>query len=138
LIHIGINPNLGSIGSLAIGWHGILMTVGILAGVCLTWFLAKKLGIPTEVTIVAAIWGVVCGIIGSRISWALDPENLSAWRHPVELLAIQNGGMGWYGGLIGGALGIFIYNRINRFPLGRFVDAATPGVILGLSIGRVG
>jgi phosphatidylglycerol:prolipoprotein diacylglycerol transferase len=54
------------------------------------------------------------------------------------MLAVQRGGLGWYGALIGGTLGVAIYARLKKFPLGRFADAVAPGIILGLSFGRIG
>jgi phosphatidylglycerol---prolipoprotein diacylglyceryl transferase len=54
------------------------------------------------------------------------------------ILAVQKGGLGWYGALIGGIVGVAIYSRLGRFSLARFADAVAPGIILGLSIGRIG
>ena len=54
------------------------------------------------------------------------------------MIALWNGGLGWYGGLIGGVLAVVVYSRIRKFSLARFADAAAPGIMLGLSIGRIG
>jgi len=56
----------------------------------------------------------------------------------VKILAFHEGGLAGYGGLIGGIVAVVIYARVKKFSLGRFADAAAPGVILGLSIGRIG
>ena len=114
-----------------------MMLTGIVVGVWLTLHLARKAGISQETTITAAIWGVLFGLVGARLSHVLD--NLDFYiDNPVKILAIQEGGLGWYGGLIGGILAVVVYSRIKKFPLGRFADAAGFGVILGLSIGRIG
>jgi len=114
-----------------------MMLTGIVVGVWLTLHLARKAGISQETTITAAIWGVLFGLVGARLSHVLD--NLDTYiDNPVKILAIQEGGLGWYGGLIGGILAVVVYSRIKKFPLGRFADAAGFGVILGLSIGRIG
>ena len=114
-----------------------MMLTGIVVGTWLTLHLARKAGIPQETTITAAVWGVLFGLVGARLSHVLD--NLDFYiDNPVKILAIHEGGLGWYGGLIGGILAVVVYSRIKKFPLGRFADATGFGVILGLSIGRIG
>jgi phosphatidylglycerol---prolipoprotein diacylglyceryl transferase len=136
-MHIGIDPQITQIGSLSIGWHGVLMFVGIAVGLVLTLPLAKKLGIPHETTYTAAIWAVVFGFVGARLTHVID--NWSYYSQDlVEILKIQKGGLGWYGALIGGIVGVAICARLNKFSLARFADATAPGIILGLSIGRIG
>ena len=62
-MHIGLDPEIARIGSLSIGWHGVLMFIGIAVGLALTLPLARKLGIKSEITYTAAIWAVVFGFI---------------------------------------------------------------------------
>lgn len=136
-MHIGIDPTIAEFGSFAIGWHGVLMFVGIAAAVVLTLHLAKKAGIADDTVITGAICAVVLGLIGARIVHVIDSWSIYS-RDPLKILAFHEGGLAWYGGLIGGILGVVIYSRIKKFSLGRFADAAAPGVMLGLSIGRIG
>lgn len=137
MIEIGIDPNIATIGPFDIGWHGILMLLGIIAGVSLTFVLAKRAGIPEETVVTAAVWGIIAGLIGARLTHVLD--NLDTYLDdPVRILALHQGGLGWYGGLIGGIVAVLIYARIRKFPLARFADAAGFGVLLGLAIGRIG
>jgi phosphatidylglycerol:prolipoprotein diacylglycerol transferase len=137
LIHIGLDPELAQIGSFSIGWHGVLMFIGIAVGLALTLPLAKKLGIQYEITYTAAIWAVIFGFVGARLTHVIDDWSYYS-QDLVEILAVQKGGLGWYGALIGGILGVAIYSRLKKFSLGRFADAVAPGIILGLSIGRIG
>ena len=137
MIEIGIDPDIATIGPFTIGWHGILMLLGIVAGVSLTFYLAKRNGVAEETIFTAAVWAVVAGLIGARLTHVLD--NLGTYLDdPVSILALHEGGLGWYGGLIGGILAVLIYARIKKFPLARFADAAGVGVLLGLAIGRIG
>jgi phosphatidylglycerol---prolipoprotein diacylglyceryl transferase len=136
-MHIGLDPEIAQIGSLSIGWHGVLMFVGIVVGLVLTLPLAKKLGIQHETTYTAAVWAVVFGFIGARLTHVIDNWSYYS-QDPVQILAIQKGGLGWYGALIGGIVGVAISARLNKFSLARFADATAPGIILGLSIGRIG
>lgn len=137
MIHIGLDPDIAKIGSFTIGWHGILMFIGIAVGLALTLPLARRLGIQDEITYTAAIWAVIFGFAGARLTHVIDNWSYYS-QDPVEILAIQKGGLGWYGALIGGILGVAIYARLKKFSLARFADATAPGIILGLSIGRIG
>jgi phosphatidylglycerol:prolipoprotein diacylglycerol transferase len=136
-MHIGLDPEIARIGSLSIGWHGVLMFVGIAVGLALTLLLARRVGIQDEITYTAAIWAVIFGFVGARLTHVIDNWSYYS-QDPVEMLAVQRGGLGWYGALIGGTLGVAIYARLKKFPLGRFADAVAPGIILGLSFGRIG
>ena len=128
---------IGKIGSLEVGWHGMLMFVGIIVATLLTVRLAAKARISAESVYISAFWIVLFGLIGARLIHVLD--NLDIYSdHPSEIMALWQGGLSWYGGLLGGILGGAIYARIDKIPLGRFADIAAPGVILGLSIGRIG
>jgi phosphatidylglycerol:prolipoprotein diacylglycerol transferase len=137
MIHIGINPNLVSIGSFTIAWHGIFMLAGMIAGVLLTVRLAKKAGFSEDVIYTAALLAIIFGLIGARITHILDNLNYYS-SNPGQIAALWQGGLGWYGGLIGGSLAVVVYFWIKKLPLARFADAAAFGVILGLSIGRIG
>ena len=137
MIHIGIEPNIATIGPVTIGWHAIIMCIGIVAGVLLTLRLGKRAGIAEEAILTAAMLAVIFGLIGARVTHVLD--NLSYYSSdPANIAAIWEGGLGWYGGLIGGSLAVVVYFWIKKLPLARFADAAAFGVILGLSIGRIG
>jgi phosphatidylglycerol---prolipoprotein diacylglyceryl transferase len=137
LIHIGINPNIATFGSFSIGWHGILMFIGIIVGVLLTLYLARRAGFTDDIIYTSSICAVIFGLIGARITHILDHLDYYS-DNPAKIIAIQEGGLGWYGGLIGGVLAVVIYSRIRKFSLARFADAAAPGIMLGLSIGRIG
>lgn len=136
-MHIGIDPNIATFGSFSIGWHGILMFIGIIVGVLLTLHLAKRAGFTEDIIYTSSICAVIFGLIGARITHILDHLDYYS-DNPGKIIALQEGGLGWYGGLIGGVLAVVVYSRIRKFSLARFADAAAPGIMLGLSIGRIG
>lgn len=134
---ISLDPFIFHIGSHPVGWHGVMMAAGIIVAVLLSGRWGEKAGIPAETVYTSAFWIVLFGLIGSRLSHVIDDfgdysDNLS------QIPAIWEAGMGWYGGLLGGIVGIVVFTRLYKIPLGRFADTVALGGILGLAIGRIG
>lgn len=136
-ITFGWDPIISELGSTSIGWHGIMMLIGIVVAVWLTMRLAKDRGISLEFVYTSAFWIVLGGLIGARITHVLD--NLEFYgAHPLEILAFWSGGLGWYGGLLGGLVAGVICAWRSKVSIGKFADLVGLGGIVGLSIGRIG
>ena len=56
----------------------------------------------------------------------------------MQLINIRNGGLGIYGGIVGGVLGLIWYTRRHRLPLPVWADLAAIGLALGQMMGRWG
>lgn len=94
------------------------------------------------------IWLLVLAIIGARLYHILTPSPsmaafgiespLDYFRNPMQLINLRNGGLGIYGGLLGGLLGLFLYSRHARIPMLAWADLAAIGLALGQAIGRWG
>lgn len=93
-------------------------------------------------------WCLIFAIIGARLYHVLTPSPsmaesgilspLDYFRHPEQLLNIRQGGLGLYGGIAGGALGLWLYSRRNKISFLMWADFGVIGVALGQVIGRWG
>jgi phosphatidylglycerol:prolipoprotein diacylglycerol transferase len=132
------------IGPLAIHWYGILIVVGILCAGYLATYMAKLWGENPELVWDALVWCVFLGIVGARLYHVLTvPPSMGVerwyyFRHPLEILATWKGGLGIYGAIAGGALGLFIVVRRAKRDIWRWMDITVPGVALAQAIGRWG
>jgi prolipoprotein diacylglyceryl transferase len=63
---------------------------------------------------------------------------LDYFRNPDQLINFRNGGLGIYGGIAGGLLGLFLYTRRQRLPMLGWTDLCAVGVALGQAFGRWG
>ncbi len=117
--------------------YGVLMALGIIVGVGLTWFLARKQNRYSDEVVDFALWAVVFGVIGSRLSYVIPRWDLYA-ANPMDLFAIWQGGLTIQGGLIGGLLAGIIYTKIKGIKFWYFADLFAPGMILGAAMGRIG
>lgn len=85
-----------------------------------------------NITLIAAL----SGIIGAKIFHQLEYWDQFI-QDPVGNL-VSASGLTFYGGLIGGFLGVWWYVRKNGFPLVHVADAVAPGLILAYGVGRIG
>jgi prolipoprotein diacylglyceryl transferase len=131
------NPFVFHLGGLAPRWYGILLAAGILIAILVTrrqlaWR-GRDPGLAGEV----AVWAVPCGVVGARLYHvATDWSAFSG--HLENIPRIQQGGLGIYGALLGGALGAVIGARRAGVPLLVVLDCAAPGVALAQALGRFG
>jgi len=138
VIKIGIDPEIFEIAGLEITWHGLFTALGVVAGVLMAAFLARRAGIDEDTIYNMALFLVIGGIIGARALYVL--EHFGDFQDdPAEVFAIQTGGISIYGALFGGTLGAVAYAAWRRLPRwGAMADAAAIGAILGMAVGRVG
>jgi phosphatidylglycerol:prolipoprotein diacylglycerol transferase len=128
----GMYPVLFSIGGFAITSFGVMVALGLLAGV---WLFgreleARGLGQASEVATI----GAVAGLAGAKLLWTAEHLGES----PVLDLLTDRGGLSWFGGLVGGAATGLAVVLARRWPVLPLLAAAAPAVALGQAIGRVG
>ncbi len=121
---------------LPIRGYGTMLLAGFLSGTALVAWRALRLGIDPELMITLIFWGFVPGIIGARVYYVLTHAN--EFHSFGEMLNITQGGLVVYGSLIGGMLGFGAFLIRYRLPLLPMLDLLTPGMLLGLALGRLG
>ena len=139
-----MNPIAFQIGPIAVHWYGILIVVGILAAAYMGTVLARLWGEDPELVWDALVWIVLLGVIGARLYHIVTvPPSMGVDRwyyfhHPLEIFATWKGGLGIYGAIAGGALGLYIAVRRAKRDFWRWMDIILPGVALAQAIGRWG
>ncbi|MBX7235794.1 MAG: prolipoprotein diacylglyceryl transferase [Caldilineales bacterium] len=142
-----MNPVAFSIGPLQVHWYGILIVAGAVLGAFVAGSLAKRAGQNPE-----HIWNMLTvilllGILGARLYHVFSQPagEFTGWsyyrQHPIEIIAFWNGGfrgLGIFGGVIGGMLGLFLYTHFAKLRFLEWADYAAPGLLLAQSIGRWG
>jgi phosphatidylglycerol:prolipoprotein diacylglycerol transferase len=137
-INIDIDPVMADLGPFTLTWHGLFTAIGIIAGVSLSVWIAKKDGIPAEVGQEIALVGVPCAIVGARLFYVFEHWDRFS-DDPIKIATgITEGGITLYGGLLGGVIGGLAYALWHKWPIGIGLDAAAPGMILGQGLGRIG
>lgn len=129
-------PVLFEIGGFKVTSFGVLIALSFLAA---GWLLARELkrqGQDPEAAWDLAGWAAICGILGAKIYYLLLHFNETALDPWAALLS--RSGLVWYGGFIGGALGVLFRLNQLKLPTWKVADAVAPALALGYAIGRVG
>jgi phosphatidylglycerol:prolipoprotein diacylglycerol transferase len=118
---------------------GFMVGLGLAAGLFVAAAAAKRRGLRTDKLYTLAFVGVIAGIVGSRLSWALQPSEIGeTLRHPLRLISFWQPGMTLVGGLVLGFGAALIYAWRAKVPLRRTFDAVAIGLGATIAIGRIG
>ncbi|WP_418599620.1 prolipoprotein diacylglyceryl transferase, partial [Hominenteromicrobium sp.] len=86
----------------------------------------------------AIIAGLLGGIIGARLYYVIFYPGDKYITNPMEIFNIKEGGLGIYGGIIGGLLCGGIVAKIRKMNLFAVLDVASLGYLIGQGVGRWG
>ncbi len=133
------------LGFLKIHWYGIILTLGMVIATYLTALEAKRHGQNPGIVWDGVLLVIGLGLVGARLYHVFSiPEDGSGsgWpyyrQNPLQIFAIWQGGLGIFGGLVGGIIGIAYIAWRNKLWLFQWFDFAVPGVALAQAIGRWG
>lgn len=77
------------------------------------------------------------GIIGGRIGHCLLYDFAYCIQNPIEILYIHHGGMSFFGGIVGGLIGIYMASRKHKCSYLYLTDTISMLIPFGLGIGRI-
>src|SRR3990167_5326966 len=131
-------PRSIEIGPFSIHFYGLIIVFAIFAG----WYLAKNRAriyeIPQKIfDDPILLIPLVLSIAGARLYHVLDLWSYYG-RNLADIIKIQNGGLGIWGGILGMILGFLIVVKLKKLDFLNSLDLAAPSVILGQAIGRFG
>ena len=121
-------------------WYGIILAIGLLAGLVLCMKQAKRYGLTEDNVLDMVLWAVPSCIIGARLYYVIfyldlyrNADGSLNWG---EMVAVWDGGLAIYGAVIAGAIVAFFYTRHKKIKMGAMTDLAVMGLLLGQCIGR--
>ena len=145
-----INPVAIPFGSEGGGvrWYALLIVTGMILAVLYCAYRAKSEGVSFDTMIDFAIFTIPAGIIGARLYYVLFDwidvvvnGKVNPYQSFVDVIAIWNGGLAIYGGIIFGAIAVIIVAKVKKMSghtLLKVTDAVAPGVMIAQAIGRWG
>jgi len=125
------------IGGFEIYWYGLIIALGVLAGCLLAMRREKRLGLPGDTALDLVLIGAPVALLCARLYYVAFSWDYYA-AHPAEILSFRDGGMAIYGGVLGGLLAGWLYQKRKKLSYLKLADLAAPSFALGQCIGRWG
>jgi len=143
-------PTLFTIGKWNIATYTILLDLGLVLGLVLTYFEGKRVLGKGETALDLGLWTVIGGIVGGRLGYVL--ANWRAFSEDwIRALRIWEGGLSLHGAFLGGLLVLGVFAALqrksdeargedDRLPSAmgyalKLGDLLTPGLALGIAFG---
>jgi phosphatidylglycerol:prolipoprotein diacylglycerol transferase len=137
-----VDPILFQIGPFALRWYGLLLVSGMILAAWMASRYVNRKGRDGEAVWDMLIWVLIPGLIGARLYYVFiqsprGPEGFQRYlENPGLILQIWTGGIHIFGGLIFGAIALYIYARVRKLELPVYLDGLAIGVPLGQAVGR--
>jgi phosphatidylglycerol:prolipoprotein diacylglycerol transferase len=141
MIEIDISPFLFStdfVSTLALSWHGLFSFVAVATAVVLVARWAPLKQVDPDAVLSIAVWAIIGGVIGARVVHVVDHWGAVYSQNPMQVLEIWTGGIGVWGGVVGGFIAGAAYALIAKHPVGVIADLAAPAILYVQTIGRIG
>jgi phosphatidylglycerol:prolipoprotein diacylglycerol transferase len=132
-------PTLFSIGNVNIPTYTVLLDLGLILGLLLTYYEGRRQLDRGTLALDFGLWVVIGGILGGRIGYVL--ANWSAFGEDwASVIRIWEGGLSFHGAVLGGLLVMILFAYLHRrdekpVPFWRLADVLTPGLALGIAFG---
>ncbi len=140
-VHLGIAiqnlRNSISVFGFSITYYGIIIGVGMLAGIWVAQSDARRRGQDPEMYLDFALFAIIFAIIGARLyyvafAWDDYKDNL------IQIFNTRGGGLAIYGGVIASAITLIVYTRVKKVSFFSMADTGVLGLVTGQIIGRWG
>ena len=130
-----MRPTLFEIGRLKFHGYPTMLAIAFLVGVFFCVRDLRRLDPPVEGKPTAGLWVFLGALVGAKAFWIIQ---FWGFRYLWQAIFIWEPGLVYYGGLMGGILGAYLYILLHRLPPLRIADVAAPYLALGEAITRIG
>ena len=136
---ISVNPSRVAFNVLGkdIYWYGIIIAAGFLLAVIYAMRRAPSFGLTEDNILDMLFVAVPLAIVCARLYYCIFYWDLYR-DNPIAILYVWEGGLAIYGGVIGAVIGVAIFCRVKKLPIGPLLDVGSLGLLIGQMIGRWG
>ncbi len=135
----GLNPPASfTVFGHQIYFYGVLIALGFLLAILYCARRSRDFGIKADDFYDMVIWLIPMCILCARLYFVLFRLEDFAGRSLLDYLAIWEGGLAIYGGIIGGFATILLVCRRKKIPFAAMLDLTIFGILIGQIIGRWG
>ena len=132
-----MHPEIAHWGILHIRSYGLMLAVAFLLGTWLGLRESKRLGLDEDKVVNVILVVLIASVLGARALYVM--EHVQEFRREWgSVLALWQGGLTLYGGIVAGTVAGLMAARRFGLPMWTLADALTPSLALGAGIGRIG
>jgi phosphatidylglycerol:prolipoprotein diacylglycerol transferase len=139
-LKVALNPVATHIGPISLYWYGLFVAIGFIGAIWLGSREAERDGLDSDQLLSMTLVAALVGLIGARLYFILennpahyiDPKNLG------QALSLWQGGLSFFGGILAGILGAWMYGSRHNLPVLRYLDIGALITPMALAIGRLG
>jgi phosphatidylglycerol---prolipoprotein diacylglyceryl transferase len=121
---------------ISIKTFGVVFALGFLACGAVVARRLRELGRPADWAYEIVFAALIGGVVGARVYYLI--ENYSEVKNDLIGSIFSGSGLVWYGGAIGGAIGVIAWMRWRHVLELRMFDMCATALALGYAIGRIG
>ena len=133
-----MHPVLFSIGDFAVHSYGVLIAIGtvLAVGIATRWGKAEGFGKDTFTDL--GFWSIIAAVVGARLEFLRTNWSSFADASFVDLINVRDGGLVFYGGLVGTLVAFAVLIVRKKLPALKILDILAPLVPFGIMFGRLG
>ena len=117
--------------------YGVVIALGFILAILYCSKRSPEFGLKADDFYDFMIWLIPCSILGARLYYVLF-QGEYYFSHPKEILAIWQGGLAIYGGIIAGILTCWAVCRKKKISVLAMLDLCCFGLLIGQALGRWG
>ena len=136
---IEINPPAGfDLFGRTIYLYGLMAALGFILGMLYCTKRSRKFGLTEDNIYDVILWALPIAIVGARAYYVIFNFDLYRGGTFLDMIAIWEGGLAIYGGIIAGAVTLWVVSHIKQLPVGAVLDCCVFGLVIGQILGRWG
>ena len=125
-------------GGLTIYTYGFLVATGFIVGIAWIAYETRRQKLETAKALDLIFYIIISAILGSRLLFLIVNDPTRLIKQPWSLFMIWEGGLVFFGGLLGAIIVSIIYFRRNKMGFFKYADVFAPGLAIGHAFGRLG
>jgi phosphatidylglycerol---prolipoprotein diacylglyceryl transferase len=130
-------PEIVHWGPIHVRSYGLMLAIAFLVGTWIALREARRLRVDEERLVTVILVALVAGVLGARAMYVM--EHVDQFRREWgSALALWQGGLTLYGGVVAGSVAALFAARRLGLPMWTVADTLTPSLALGMMFGRVG
>jgi phosphatidylglycerol:prolipoprotein diacylglycerol transferase len=135
---IDVTPPSGfDVGPIRLGFYGLGFVLAVAVMILVSRSEARRKGIDPALVTSAVLVVAIFALVGARLYHVVGEWSTYA-DDPLRAILPPYAGLGLYGGIIGAAIGIWLFLRGKAIPLSRALDIVVPGTLFAQGIARWG